>query len=262
MEVPSPANGFRAVVSALRSLDGGEGVSFHTFTLPEDRCVRLLVKNLGRGMPENVVREELEALNIHVQAAMQRPSGRREQDSAKDRPPTPTSLHQWRGGPRCLRYDQSLNSAVCECRWSRTWLQRVPCNANAASASDTRSVTADTRPGASRVVAPTSPVGAQPRGNSLSAVAAGATTPRVTGAVLSGKGRRQSVRQKVSGRAPPKANPPLLKPSGPGPLRSRRTWARAGITSSEGGVLSRQPPLHQILNPHLSRLRGRPRSLK
>ena len=61
--------------------------------------------------------------------------------------------------------------------------------------------TADTRPGASRVVAPTSPVGAQPRGNSLSAVAAGATTQRVTGAVLNGRKRRQplqSERQKVS----------------------------------------------------------------
>ena len=78
MVVPSTANGFRAVVSALRSLDGGEGVSFHTFTLPEDRCARLLVKNLGRGMPESVVREELEALVIHVQAVMQLRSGRRD----------------------------------------------------------------------------------------------------------------------------------------------------------------------------------------
>ena len=42
-------------------------MSFHTFTLPEDRCARLLVKNLGRGMPESVVREELETLGIHVQ---------------------------------------------------------------------------------------------------------------------------------------------------------------------------------------------------
>jgi hypothetical protein len=48
MVVPSTANGFREAVSALRSLDGGEGVSFHTITLPEDRCVRILVKNLGR----------------------------------------------------------------------------------------------------------------------------------------------------------------------------------------------------------------------
>jgi hypothetical protein len=39
----------------------GSRVSFHTFTLPKDRCVRLLVKNLGRGMPESVVREELDS---------------------------------------------------------------------------------------------------------------------------------------------------------------------------------------------------------
>ena len=50
MVVPKTANGFRAAVSVLRSIDG-EVVSFHTFTLPEDRCARLLVKNLGRGMP-------------------------------------------------------------------------------------------------------------------------------------------------------------------------------------------------------------------
>jgi len=41
-------------------------VSFHSFTLPEERCVRFLVKNLGRGMPESVVRVELESLDIRV----------------------------------------------------------------------------------------------------------------------------------------------------------------------------------------------------
>jgi len=56
MVVPSTADGFRATVSALRSLDGKDGVSNHTFTLPEDRCARLLVKNLGRGMPESLAR--------------------------------------------------------------------------------------------------------------------------------------------------------------------------------------------------------------
>ena len=142
----------------------GEGVSFHTFTFPEDRCVRLLVKNLGRGMPESVVGEELEILDIYVQAVTQLRSGRRHQDPTNDRPLTPTSLYPWRGGLKCPRCDLSPTSAVCECRWSRTWRQRVPCNVNAASASDTRSVTADTRHGASRVVAPTSPVGAQPAG--------------------------------------------------------------------------------------------------
>jgi len=48
MVFPTTANGFRAVVSALPSLDGWEGVSFHTFTITEYRCVRLLVKKLGR----------------------------------------------------------------------------------------------------------------------------------------------------------------------------------------------------------------------
>ena len=62
---------------------------FHTFTLPEDRCARLLVKNLGRGMPESVVWEEQETLGIHVQGVTQLRSGRRDQDPTKYRPPTP-----------------------------------------------------------------------------------------------------------------------------------------------------------------------------
>jgi hypothetical protein len=37
MLVPETADGFRATISALRSLDANEGVSFHTFSLPEDR---------------------------------------------------------------------------------------------------------------------------------------------------------------------------------------------------------------------------------
>ena len=154
MVVPSTADGFRAVVSTLRSIDGREGVSFHTFTLPEDRCVRLLVKNLGRGMPESVVREELESLNIRVQGVIQLRSGRRDQDPTKDRLPTPTPLFRWREGSRCQKYDYSQNSADCECRWRRTWPPKAHCNANAASALDTRSVSADTRPCASRVAAP------------------------------------------------------------------------------------------------------------
>jgi len=82
-------------------------VCFHTFTLPEDRCVRLLVKNLGRDMPESVVREELESLNISVQGVTQLRSGRRDQDPAKNRPSTPTSLYQWREDLRCRKSDLS-----------------------------------------------------------------------------------------------------------------------------------------------------------
>jgi hypothetical protein len=68
MVVPSTADGFRATVSALRSLDGKEGELSHL----------LPFRNLGKQMPENVVREELEALNIRVQGVVQLRTGRRE----------------------------------------------------------------------------------------------------------------------------------------------------------------------------------------
>jgi len=238
MLVPSSADGFRAAVSALRSLDGREGVSFHTFTLPEDRCVRLLVKKtLGRGTPESVVREKMESLNIRVQGVTQLRSSRRDQDPTKDRPPNPTSLYPWREVPRCRKYDLSPNSAACECRWNLTWHRKAHCNKSAASALDTHSETAVTHPGASRVGAPTSPVVALTRGNSPNAVAARETTRRTTGAVRSGKRRRshlQSRRPTVAERAPPQPTLPLRKNSRPGPLASRWTWARSGITSFEG----------------------------
>ena len=58
------------------------------------------MKNLDRSMPDSVVRNELESLNIRVQGVTQLRSGRRDQDHAKDRPPTTTSLCQWREGLR------------------------------------------------------------------------------------------------------------------------------------------------------------------
>jgi hypothetical protein len=81
MLVPETADAFRSTISALRSLGEGQGVSFHTFSLPEDRCLRLLLKNLGKFMPETEIREELEALHIQVQAVMQLRSRRRDQDA-------------------------------------------------------------------------------------------------------------------------------------------------------------------------------------
>jgi hypothetical protein len=179
MVVPSTADGFRATVSALRSLDGGEGVRFHT-SLPEDRCVRLLVKNLGKRMPESAVREELGSLNIRVQGVMQLRSGRRDQDPAKDRPPTPTSLCLWREVRRWPECALSSSSTVCGSRWRRTWRQRAHSDASVASPSAIRSETADTLLGASRVGALTSLVIARPRGDSLGAAAVGATTRRTT----------------------------------------------------------------------------------
>jgi hypothetical protein len=51
--------------------------------------VRLLLKNVGKRMPEAEIREELEALHINVQAVMQLQSKRRDQDPEKDRLLTP-----------------------------------------------------------------------------------------------------------------------------------------------------------------------------
>jgi hypothetical protein len=88
MLVPETADGFRTTIIALRSLGEEEGVTFHTFSLPEDRCMRLLLKNLGKRMAETEIREELEALHIQVQAVMQLRSRRWDQDAEKDRPLT------------------------------------------------------------------------------------------------------------------------------------------------------------------------------
>jgi hypothetical protein len=52
MLVSETANGLRATIGALRSLDESEGVSFHTFSLPENLFVHLLLKNIGKRMPE------------------------------------------------------------------------------------------------------------------------------------------------------------------------------------------------------------------
>ena len=51
--------------------------------------MRLLVKNLGRGMLESVVREKRESPNIRVQGVTQLRFDHRDQDPAKDRPPAP-----------------------------------------------------------------------------------------------------------------------------------------------------------------------------
>jgi hypothetical protein len=67
----------------------GARCEFYTVPLPEHRCIRLMVKNLGKQMPESVVREALGALGIHVQGVLQLRSGRREQDEARNRPLTP-----------------------------------------------------------------------------------------------------------------------------------------------------------------------------
>jgi hypothetical protein len=43
-----------------------DGMSFHTFSLPEDRWVRLLLKDFSKRLPEAEIREQLEPLHINV----------------------------------------------------------------------------------------------------------------------------------------------------------------------------------------------------
>jgi hypothetical protein len=67
MLVPKTADDFLVNIGALPSLDEGKVVSFHTISLPEERCARLLSKNLGMRMPRAEIRKELETLHIIVQ---------------------------------------------------------------------------------------------------------------------------------------------------------------------------------------------------
>jgi len=103
----------------------GEGVIFHTFTLPDDRCARLLVKNLGRGMPESVVREELRTWAFMSWGSRSCISAVVTRTPPRTCLPPPTSLYQWHDGLRCPGCAQSPNSAACECPWCRIWLQRA-----------------------------------------------------------------------------------------------------------------------------------------
>jgi hypothetical protein len=67
-------------------------VSFHTFSLSEDRCVSLLIKSLFARMPEAQIREELAAMHIDVQGVMQLRSRRRDMEKDRDRPLTPNFI--------------------------------------------------------------------------------------------------------------------------------------------------------------------------
>jgi hypothetical protein len=121
--VPPIGDGFTAAVSALRSLDGKSGVKFHTYLLPEDRCLRLLIKNLSKWMPEGDVLEELGSLGIRFQGVMLLRSGRRDLDPAKDSPPTPHFVVSVARGPVVSRV-RALTE-LCGLRFSvETYVER------------------------------------------------------------------------------------------------------------------------------------------
>lgn len=86
MQVPETAEGFRATTGTLRSLEGGEHVSFQTFPLPYETPVSQLLINLRMRMIEAEIREELETMHTNVEAVTQLWLKRRDQDSERNSP--------------------------------------------------------------------------------------------------------------------------------------------------------------------------------
>jgi hypothetical protein len=86
--LPETAHGFRSTNGSLHSLGEAKGLSFHNFRLLEDRCLCLLMKNVGKRMPEAEIKK-VEPLHLNVQAVRQLSSKCRDQDPEKDRPLTP-----------------------------------------------------------------------------------------------------------------------------------------------------------------------------
>ena len=76
-------------------------MSFHT-SVPEDGCVHLLIKNLGRQMPENIIQEELETLGISVQGVLQVCTRCHDQETSKAHPLTPHLIVSVAQGPEVV----------------------------------------------------------------------------------------------------------------------------------------------------------------
>ena len=202
-------------------------------------------------MSEIVIREELETLGNHVQGVTQLRSGRHDQDPNKDGTPTPTSLYQWREVLRCPGCAQSPNSAACECRWSRTRLQRALCNPSAASASETRSETAVTRLGVSRVGSHLSGGCSIPREQPQCCGCGGNHTANYRGCVKWKKSKAAFAKQAPQ-RAPKNAatgHPAAPRAQQAGPSAEQLALGEGWSHVVRGGVLPRLlPPLRPLLN--------------
>jgi len=152
--------------------------------------------------------------------------------------PPHTSLCEWREGLRCQKCDRSPNSAACECRWSRMLPQKARCYVSGASTSATRSATADTHPGAfacggSQLSRGCSTQREHPR----CCGCGGSHTANYHGCVKWKEGKAAVAQQapERSRQSVATGQPAVLEAQRAGPLPSRWTWARCGITSSEGG---------------------------
>jgi hypothetical protein len=142
-------------------------------------------------MPEAEIRKKLEALSISVQAEMQLRSKHRDQDTEKYRPLTPNFVVSVATRPDVVKCRLSPKSAACEFSWRRTWPQKGRFNANAASASGTRCVTAATHSGAWLSETRTRQVCVRPLSSSLNAAAAGTSTLPTTAVEVIGRRQRR-----------------------------------------------------------------------
>jgi hypothetical protein len=194
-------------------------------------------------MPESVVREELESLNIRVQGVMQLRSGRRDQDPANDRPATPHFIVSVTRGPEVSRV-RSLTE-LCGLRVSvESYVAlKGPLQCKRCQRFGHTQRNCGYAPRCAACGVPTSPVDVLTRGNSLIAAAAEEATRRFIGPCEVERGEGCHCKGSVPERVPPRIAPSLRKPRRPARLSSRLTLARDGITSSEGGVSS-LPPIH------------------
>ena len=147
--VPNTADCFRVTVRLLRS-------GFHTYSLPVNRWIRLLINGPGKNMPEQEVREELEILEIPVQSVLQEaPLAAPRSRPCKGQVPHTVLRSVGSSRATCqhgARFDVSLWS---QSESIRTRLPRDPNSAKPASASIIRNVIVVIPRGAWPVVAHT-----------------------------------------------------------------------------------------------------------
>ena len=119
MVVPSTVDGFRAAVTALLSLDG-RGCELSHLHSPEGALCTAAGEKPGQGHAWER-RSGGAGIPEHPCPGSQSAAFRSSRPRTyQGQPSHPISSYQWREVTRCLKCDHSPNSAVCECRWSRT----------------------------------------------------------------------------------------------------------------------------------------------
>lgn len=115
-------------------------MSLHT-SLPENRCIRISVKNLGLCIQASDVWEELKTPGIHVQEAMDLFSRRCDRSVKKNHPLTANFVVSVARGSEVPWHVLSPSSPVRDYRWVSTPPRKAWCSANRASGSATHTHT-------------------------------------------------------------------------------------------------------------------------